>query len=236
MRQEYDVALKAVQVAESYILSEYKNRSFQTSEKSPKDFVTEADLKAQEMIVDILTKNSNYPIIAEENIRDANSDGLAWVIDPIDGTMNFINNIPMFASVVGLIDMRDFTSHIGIISLPFFKETYSALKGEGTFLNGDRLVPDKNNIDLAVVRDRGDNAEVRKEAEEIGHIRNHGCAAYELTMLAHHKICLYYDDATFLWDFAAAKAIIEGVGGVMKVTPHDSNDLINTKYAIYAKV
>lgn len=237
VKNEFKLALQAVKIASKYILQKFKQKNFITTEKSPDDYVTEVDLEAQKIIKEVLSAKSNYPIIGEENLFSHYGQDIVWVIDPLDGTVNFINNIPIFACAVSLINLKDFTAYVGVINLPFYKLTYSAYYQGGAFLNDKKLLISHNHqVNIAVVRNRKGTKLAAAELKNITHFRNFGSASYELTMLAEQKINLYYDDATAVWDFAAGKAIIEELGIKMTVEPYNSQDLILSKYKVKAKL
>lgn len=237
IENEYNIALKAVNKASTYILAQFNQRDFACIEKLPNDFVTDADLTAQQIIREILSSESSYPIIGEENLFDHQNQNIVWAIDPIDGTVNFINNIPIFACAVSLINLKDFTSYVGVINLPFYQKTISAYNGGGAFLNGNKIeLKPNNHVSIAVMRNRRGSKLTNSELKNITHFRNFGSASYEFTMLAEQKINLYYDDSTCLWDFAAGKAIIKEIGGKVDVFPYDRDNLILSKYKVKASL
>ena len=111
----------------------------QVSKKGPKDFVTNADVKAEKIIIEELKKGRpNYSIISEENGIENNKDGdNIWIIDPIDGTTNFLHGIPHFAISIALMSNNKIIS--GIIYDPIKDELFYAEKNNGAFINNQSI-------------------------------------------------------------------------------------------------
>ena len=113
--------------------------NLQVSSKGPGDFVSAADKKSEKIIIDELLKfNPNYGILSEETgeINKNNKDN-RWIIDPIDGTMNFLNGIPQFAISIAYEEKNEIIC--GIIFDPIKDEMFFAEKGSGAFLNNSRI-------------------------------------------------------------------------------------------------
>ncbi|AVG15139.1 inositol monophosphatase family protein [Chromobacterium sp. TRC.1.1.SA] len=195
--------------------------------KSRKDdgtLFTEADLACQEELQRRLPAILPHPVLGEEMERDeqdalwaANRDGL-WVVDPIDGTTNFVNGLPYFAISVGL--MVDGRSELGVIYNPVSDEMFYARRGQGAWLNGHRLpLKTINNC----MGDAIASVEVKylrsgKLAARIGSVapcgsqRNMGSSTLDWCFLAAGRYDLYLHGGQRLWDYAAGAVIAEEAG------------------------
>ena len=113
--------------------------NLQVSKKGPKDFVTNSDIKTEKIIIEELKKaRPNYSIISEENGNERNKDQKnTWIIDPIDGTNNFLHGIPHFAISIALRSDNEIIS--GLIYDPIKNEMFFAEKDKGAFLNNQRI-------------------------------------------------------------------------------------------------
>src|SRR5688572_1007548 len=146
MAEYLDVCLEAAHVA-GEILRQWQGR-FQTKEKGPKDLVTEADLAAQEAIRGILlTAFPDHDFLGEEDAADRKSKGLApipqrrsdfrWIVDPLDGTTNYVHGLPGFAVSIALPQADNII--LGVIYDPLSQDTFVALRGQPPTLNGQPL-------------------------------------------------------------------------------------------------
>ncbi|WP_215796545.1 inositol monophosphatase family protein [Paludibacterium paludis] len=186
---------------------------------------TEADLACQAVLTETLPAIAPYPVLGEEMPREAqdalwkaNQDGL-WVVDPIDGTTNFINGLPHFAVSVAL--MRHGRSELGVIHNPVSGETFYAARGQGAFMNGQPL-PLKRRCNP--MRDAIAGVEVKylrsgKLAARLhglapcGSQRSMGSSTLDWCYLAAGRYDLYLHGGQRLWDYAAGSVILEEAGG-----------------------
>ena len=122
-----------------------KLKNFKYLKKGPSDFVTNSDIKAEKIIIDELKKaRPNYSIISEENGTEKNNDKKnTWIIDPIDGTVNFLHGIPHFAISIALKSNDEIVS--GLIFDPIKNELFFAEKDNGAFFNNHRIKVSKKN-------------------------------------------------------------------------------------------
>ncbi len=196
-----------------------------SSRKDDGTLFTEADLACQAALADALPGIEPYPVLGEEMTRaeqDAlwqnNPDGL-WVVDPIDGTTNFINGLPHFAVSVAL--MRKGRSELGVIHNPVTNETFYAKRGHGAFMNGQSL-PLKHRSNP--MRDAIAGVEVKylrsgKLAQRLqglapcGSQRSMGSSTLDWCFLASGRYDLYLHGGQRLWDYAAGSVILEEAGG-----------------------
>jgi myo-inositol-1(or 4)-monophosphatase len=130
-----DVALMAGARAEHFAR---KRDALVIEEKGAQDFVTNADKAVEALIVEELKRRfPDHAFFGEENAKDADGSKPTWVIDPIDGTANFLRGLPLYAISIGLVIDGDV--EVGVIHLPRLFETYEASKGGGAFLDGKAI-------------------------------------------------------------------------------------------------
>ena len=132
--------IKASEKASKILIRDFGEiEKLQVSKKGPADFVTNSDLKAEKIILEELIKaRPNYSIISEENgIKNNKDKNNTWIIDPIDGTVNFLHGIPHFGISIGLEHNKEIIC--GIIYDPIKNEMFFAEKGNGSYLNDQRM-------------------------------------------------------------------------------------------------
>ncbi len=198
--------------------------NLQVSLKGPANFVTKSDRRAERIVRDELLKaRPTYGFLMEEQGEIAGSDGQhRWIIDPIDGTTNFIHGIPHFAISIAL--ERAGTIVAGVIYNPINNELYSAERGRGAFLNDRRLrVAARRNIEDAVVacgiphRGRGDHelfrSEIAKVQAKAAGIRRMGAASLDLAYVAAGRCDAYWERGLAQWDLAAGIIMVREAGG-----------------------
>ena len=135
-----NIMIKASEKASKRLIRDFGEiEKLQVSKKGPADFVTNADIKTEKIIIDELKKaKPNYSILSEENGLESNKDKEnLWIIDPIDGTINFLHGIPHFAISIALMSNKEIVS--GIIYDPIKDELFYAEKNNGAFLNNQRI-------------------------------------------------------------------------------------------------
>src|SRR5471032_2409433 len=208
-------------------LGEVEN--LQVSLKGPANFVTMADRRAEEMLYTDLTKaRPGYGFIGEEGgTREGEDKSHTWIVDPLDGTTNFLHGIPQFAVSIGL--QREGAIVAGLIYNPAIDEMFIAEKGKGAFLNDQRIrVAGRKNLSEAVVAcglphiGRGDLALARKETcamqERVAGLRRFGAAALDLAWVAAGRLDGYWERDIKPWDIAARLILIREAGGFVTDT------------------
>ena len=216
-----NIMIKASEKASKRLIRDFGEiEKLQVSKKGPADFVTNADIKTEKIIIDELKKaKPNYSILSEENGSESNKDKEnLWIIDPIDGTINFLHGIPHFAISIALMSNKEIVS--GIIYDPIKDELFYAEKNNGAFLNNQRIrVSKKNNLDECLF------ATGSKIKIEPGlNYRNSGCAALDMAYVANGRYDGYFQKNLNLWDIAAGIVLINEAGGII-----DNIDLSNKK-------
>ncbi len=207
-----NLMIKACEKASKVIIRDFGElENLQVSKKGPKDFVTKTDKRVEKILIEELSKaKKNFSFITEESgkILNKNKD-VFWVIDPIDGTTNFLHGIPHFAISVALQIENEII--IGLISDPIKNEIFYAEKGNGSYINNSRVrVSNKSNLDDCLFASNNDGI---KSIHPKLNLRNTGCAALDLAYVGCGRLDGYFHNNINLWDVAAGKIIIEEAGG-----------------------
>jgi myo-inositol-1(or 4)-monophosphatase len=198
----------------------------QVSLKGPANFVTKADQRAEQVVREELMKaRPTYGYLGEETGEVKGTDGQhRWVVDPIDGTTNFIHGIPHFAVSIGL--ERAGEAVAGIVYNPVSDELFAAEKGRGAFLNDRRLrVASRKSLSDSVLAcgiphlARGNHPRFRAELTRIqakaAGIRRFGAAALDLCWIAAGRIDGYWERGLQAWDLCAGICIVREAGGMI---------------------
>jgi myo-inositol-1(or 4)-monophosphatase len=218
----------AVQVAEEagQMLAEAlpRMRTTVASKSTPTDMVTEMDRAAEELIVRRLRKaRPDDGLLGEEGAARTGTSGVTWVIDPLDGTTNYLYRIPAFAvSIAAEVEGRPVA---GVVHNPVLRETYAAAVREGATLNGAPLrLGDPPPLPSALVG-TGFGYDPTRRAEQakvvaslIGHVRDirrFGSAALDLCALAVGRLDIYFEQGLQPWDLAAGALVASEAGAVL---------------------
>lgn len=206
-----NIMIKASEKASKILIRDFGElEKLQVSKKGPKDFVTNADIKAEKIIIEELKKaRPNYSIISEESGIEKNKDeSNSWIIDPIDGTINFLHGIPHFAISIALQSKNEITC--GLIFDPIKDEMFYAEKNNGAFFNNQRIrVSKKNNISECLFA----VGKIKDDTDII--CRRSGCAALDMAYVASGRYDGYFQRNLNIWDIAAGIVIIKEAGGVI---------------------
>ena len=221
-----NIMIKASQKASKILIRDFGElEKLQVSKKGPKDFVTNADIKAEKIIIEELKKaRPNYSIISEESGIEKNKDeSNSWIIDPIDGTINFLHGIPHFAISIALQSKNEITS--GLIFDPIKDEMFFAEKDKGAFLNNQRLrVSKKNSIDECLFSSNHEGVKFSNLNMRYG-----GCAALDLAYVASGRLDGFFHNNINLWDVAAGEILVKEAGGVVNDIHKFDVDKINIR-------
>ena len=206
-----NIMIKASEKASKILIRDFGElENLQVSKKGPKDFVTNADIKAEKIIIEELKKaRPNYSIISEENGVEKNKDeSNFWIIDPIDGTTNFLHGVPHFAISIALQSNNEMVC--GLIYDPIKDELFYAEKNHGAYFNNQRIrVSKKREIDECLFA-------VGKGKYNPDLIyRRSGSAALDLAYVASGRFDGYFQDNLNLWDIAAGIIIVKEAGGII---------------------
>ena len=207
-----NVMIKASEKASKVLIRDFGEiEKLQVSKKGPSDFVTNSDLRTEKIIIEELKKaKPNYSIISEENgIEDNQDKEHTWIIDPIDGTVNFLHGVPHFAISIALKLGDEIIS--GLIFDPIKNEMFYAEKNNGAFFNNHRMrVSKKNQINECLFVTGG---KINKELDLP--YRKSGCAALDMAYVASGRYDGYFQNNLNLWDIAAGIILVKEAGGVI---------------------
>lgn len=199
-------------------------QNLQVSMKGPGDFVSQADRKAEKIIYDELMKaRPTYGFLGEESEEIKGTDGAhRWIVDPLDGTTNFLHGIPLFGVSIALERNNEIVA--GVIYNPAMDELYTAERGGGAFLNDRRLrVASRRALSDAVIAcgvphlGRGNHGkflvELRHVMGETAGVRRFGAASIDLAYVAAGRVDGYWENDLSAWDIAAGIVLIREAGG-----------------------
>lgn len=222
-----NIAIRAARKAGTLIIKSYTNPdSIKVNVKSENDFATNIDRAAEALIVETIKRSyPEHTIIAEESGLAAGKDSdVQWIIDPIDGTTNFIKGLPHFAVSIA-VRIKDRTE-VGVVYDPMRNELFTAVRGQGAQLNGYRIrVTNAKDLEGAVVAtgfpfkhkqscDCYFNI-LQKLFTKCGDFRRSGSAALDLSYVACGRVDGFFEMGLKPWDIAAGELILREAGGVM---------------------
>ena len=226
-----NIMIKAAEKASRTLIRDFGEiEKLQVSVKGPSDFVSNADLKAEKIIIEELKKaRPYYSIISEEEGSEANKDKRnTWIIDPIDGTTNFLHGIPHFAISIALKSENEIVS--GVIYDPIKDEMFYAEKDSGAFFNNQRIrVSKKREINRCLFAISG------KSKNELDLLtRKTGSAALDMAYVASGRYDGYFQKNLNLWDIAAGIIIVKEAGGIINEIDLSQNNNVQIKAASVA--
>ena len=204
--------IKACEKASKILIRDFGElENLQVSKKGPKDFVTNSDKKTEKVLINELTKNKKkYSILSEEiGFIENDYNDYIWVIDPIDGTTNFLHGIPHFCISIGLKFKDEIIS--GIVFDPIKNEIFYAEKNQGAFFNNHRIrVSKRKNLDECLFATNKNGLSSTDLNSRI-----FGSAALDLAYVASGRIDGYFQNGLNLWDIAAGTLIVKEAGGIV---------------------
>ena len=207
-----NIMIKAVDKASKYIIRDFGEvEKLQVTKKGPRDFVTKTDKNVEKILIEELKKTKkNYSFLSEEigSINNKDNENI-WIIDPIDGTTNFLHGIPHFAISIALQSNGEIVS--GLVFDPIKDEMYFSEKNKGAFLNNQRLrVSNKNSLDDCLFS-------TNKEGIKFSdlNMRYSGSAALDLAYVASGRYDGYFHNKINIWDVAAGALMVEEAGGIV---------------------
>ena len=233
-----NIMIKASEKASKIIIRDFGEvENLQVAKKGPRDFVTKTDKRVEEILVDELMKaKKSYSFLTEESGKIENNDkDKIWIIDPIDGTTNFLHGIPHFAISIALKVDNELKS--ALIFDPIKNEIYFADQNNGAYFNNQRIrVSKKNSLDECLF---SSDSKGLKFAFPDLNMRNSGCAALDLAYVGSGRLDGYFHNNINLWDIAAGILIVKEAGGITNDISKFTEDNINIRAAssnIYQKM
>ena len=230
-----NIMIKAAEKASKSVIRDFGEvEKLQVSKKGPNDFVTKTDKHVEKILIEELSKTKkNYSFITEEtgNIKNKDKENI-WIIDPIDGTINFLHGIPHFAICIAHQSKGEVLS--GLIFDPIKDEMFFAEKDKGSFLNNQRLrVSKKNSLEDCLFSSNHEGVKFSNL-----NMRYSGCAALDLAYVAAGRLDGFFHNKINLWDVAAGEILVKEAGGIVndinkfdinKIDIKASSDAINAE-------
>jgi len=224
---QINIITRACMKASRSLIRDYGEiENLQVSTKGPGDFVSSADKRTEKILIDELQKAyPEYGIITEETgIINKSNTRNRWIIDPIDGTMNFLNGIPQFAISIGYEEENEIKC--GVIFNPIMNEMFCAEKGNGAYLNNSRIrVSNKKKIKDALIVTGGPKqaskikdkifSEYINVSKHVSNVRKFGSAALDIAYVACGRFDGYWQRELNYWDIAAGIIILKEAGGLI---------------------
>ena len=218
-----NIMIKAAEKASKSVIRDFGEvEKLQVSKKGPRDFVTKTDKNVEKILIEELSKTKkNYSFLSEEvgSIENKDKDNI-WIIDPIDGTTNFLHGIPHFAICLALESKKEIIS--GLIYDPIKDEMFYEEKNKGAYLNNQRLrVSNKSLIDECLFS--SNNTGIKFSDLNI---RCSGCAALDLAYVASGRLDGFFHNKINIWDVAAGALLVEEAGGIVNdLDKFDNNNI-----------
>ena len=231
MSKFLDVAVSAARKAGKHAFSKM-NKIKNISRKSGyTDLVTNVDRECEQIIIDLVRKEyPSHTIIAEESGKDPGKEEISWVIDPIDGTVNYAHSFPFYCTSIGV--MIDGRVRSGVVFDPFRNELFTAEEGEGAFLNKKRISVSRIDelrdslVATGFAYQPSDRIEVlpyfRDMLKRAQAVRRAGSAALDLCYVACGRLDGFWEFGLKPWDMAAGQLIVSEAGG--EVTTLDGKE------------
>lgn len=225
MADDLALAERLARAAGALLLERYRGPASGVSEKSSRtDMVSDADRDAETLIRELLAaERPDDGLLGEEGSQAEGASGRRWVVDPLDGTTNYLYRFPAWAVSVALEDGDG--SLVGVVHDPLHGETYTAGRGEGAQLDGERIaVSGAKDLGTALIGTgfgydadrRALQAEVlRRVLPQVRDVRRAGAAALDLCMVACGRLDGYYERGLNSWDWAAGSLIASEAGAAV---------------------
>jgi len=220
-----NVMVKACRKASKVLIRDFGEvEKLQVSIKGPGDFVTASDKKVEKILIEELLKaRPNYSILSEEIGQIDNDESFRWIIDPIDGTANFLHGIPHFAISIGLEHDKEIIC--GIVYDPIKDEMFVAEKGNGAYLNNYRMrVSSRSKLKDCIIFTGGPRREAKNRELALKEyynfsskvmlpIRKLGSAALDMAYVAAGRCDGFWQRNLNYWDIAAGIILVKESGG-----------------------
>jgi len=218
-----NIMIRAAEKASKILIRDFGElEKLQVSSKGPSDFVTNSDKKVEKILIEELTKSrKKFSIISEEigEVKNSDKDNY-WIIDPIDGTSNFLHGIPHFAISIALKSNKEIVS--GLVFDPIKNEMFYGEKNNGAYFNNQRIrVSKKKNLDECLFATGGKN-----EILNSLNVRKTGSAALDMAYVGAGRFDGYFQKNLNIWDVAAGIIIVNEAGGKINNINYSSKEVI----------
>ena len=232
IKQRYEFTKNLIKKAGVFLLNNKAER-VNISNKSVNDYVTVADKKCEALIVSSIKEEfPNDGFFCEESGVVNSLSGFTWIIDPIDGTVNYMNTFPLYSISIAL--KKDDEIVMGCVYIPEYDELFSAMKNCGAYLNDEKInvskeMDSKKSLAILVPPHRMHEElsyymeRYVKILKAVSDERSLGSAAVSLCYVASGRCSIYYELGLHLYDFAAGILILEEASGKVDITPRGSD-------------
>ena len=233
-----NIMIKACEKASKVIIRDFGEiENLQVSKKGPRDFVTKTDKRVEKILIEELSKaKKNYSFLTEESGEIENNDkNKVWIIDPIDGTTNFLHGIPHFAISVALQIDNELKS--ALIFDPIKNEIFFAEKNNGAYFNNHRVrVSNKSDIEDCLFSSDQQGLKIIFPSLNM---RSSGSSALDMAYVGTGRLDGFFHNKINLWDIAAGMLIVQEAGGTINdISKFDRNniDIRAASSSIYSKM
>ncbi len=236
---DHDLETALAAVAEAAEILRSRAGADQVREKARADLVTDVDERAERAIrAAVAARHPNDAFVAEEFSADNVTSGRRWVVDPVDGTVNYVHGHPFSCVSIALVD--DDGPAVGVINAPFLGEIYHAVRGEGAFLNGQPIrVTEEDDHSKSLIatgfpfrHGKGDPAAYFQVVAEVvlstHGVRRAGAAALDLAFVACGRVDGFFELGLSPWDVAAGILLVHEAGGRVTGWQGDADDPIDS--------
>ena len=229
MSADLELAQRAARAAGELLMARFgRPAEGLDSKTTATDLVSDADREAERAIRELLeAERPDDGLLAEEGSRSAADSGRRWVVDPLDGTVNFLFGIPHFCVSVALEDAEG--AAVGVVHDPARRETFTALRGGGAELDGAPIrISGCDSLERAMVATGFSYSRERRAVQaelltrvlpSVRDIRRAGAAALDLAWLAGGRLDAYYEEGLQPWDWAAGRLLVHEAGGASEELP-----------------
>ena len=246
LESRFEKAKAIARKASVFLLSHEELRT-EISSKAENDYVTSADRECEKIIIDAIRQGfPSDPILGEETGENGKGR-VRWIIDPIDGTVDFMASFPDYAVSIGFEDEDGIA--FGVVSIPRQGELFSAIRGNGAFLNDKRIFTDERmplskSLAILVPPHRhhellhGYIEKMEKFYYFVSDMRSIGSAALSLCYVASGRCTVYYELGLHLYDIAAGVVILKEAGGKVSLSKKNEEwiDVAASSHSAYEKM
>jgi myo-inositol-1(or 4)-monophosphatase len=232
-----EIAKSAALLAGDY-LKQHQTKNLKILSNKARDLKLQIDIDTEEIIKEHITQKSPLPILGEESGMSGELDGFFWVVDPLDGTSNFLRNIPI--SCVSISLMQDLTPVLGVIFDFNNSDLYCAHKESKAYVNdieisvsSTKLKKESTLVTGIPAKDNYSDNEFKNMISDFQSwkkIRMIGSAAMASVYVASGKVEAYKENGIFLWDIAAGAAIVEAAGGYISISNYQSDFRVDANF------
>lgn len=230
-----EIANRTAKMAGEILLSAPANYRH-INDQTDTDVKLQADVESEKKIREVLETETDYPVYGEElagDLAHLDADNYTWVVDPLDGTYNYLRNAPLCGVSIGLCKGRE--PILGSIYNFYADELYCGNPEEGFLFNGEKITPkwekEKSKAVIATGFPSGRDYSSKSLTDFISRVQTYkktrmiGSAALAMAYVAMGRVDLYFEESIRLWDIAAGAALIKAAGGAVSMVSSDDHPL-----------